>query len=279
MHASGSAPILRFCLAAAMAWSCGSGGGGPGTGSDPGSRSDAGAPQPLGGGDWTQYRHDPSGVSANPGIWNAADAPAIAPLWTAEITPQTPQGKQSGYVYSQATTGRTRRRSRTRTSAPRPRSFPPRTGRRSSPLRARMDGSTSFAATGFPRGPSGSTSWRSSTRASPASAATPSAASAASSRPPLRMGFSTLPVVAAAPVPRGDGHLRGTVGRTRSHPLDGRPRPCDRADGAGLSALRPPPRQDPKLPALKPTACCYLPRPAAAKIRSAISFGWETKER
>jgi hypothetical protein len=130
--------------------------------------------------------------------------------------------------WTSSTTGRTRRRSRTRTSAPRPRSFPPRTGRRSSPLRARMDGSTSFAATGFPRGPSGSTSWRSSTRASPASAATPSAASAASSRPPLRMGFSTLPVVAAAPVPRGDGHLRGTVGRTRSHPLDGRPRPCDR---------------------------------------------------
>src|SRR5712691_2498877 len=28
-----------------------------------------------------------------------------------------------------------------------------------------------------------------------------------------------------------------------------------------------------------PTACCYLPRAAAAKIRSAISRGWETKER
>jgi outer membrane protein assembly factor BamB len=108
MHASGSARVLRFCLAAAMAWSCGSGGGGPATGSGTrdgggsGAGSDAGAPQPLGGGDWTQYRHDPSGVSANPGIWNATDAPAIAPLWTAEITPETAQGKQSGYVYSQA---------------------------------------------------------------------------------------------------------------------------------------------------------------------------------
>jgi hypothetical protein len=28
-----------------------------------------------------------------------------------------------------------------------------------------------------------------------------------------------------------------------------------------------------------PTACRYLPRPAAARIKSEISCGWETKER
>ena len=65
--------------------------GGPatdgGTTPDGGTTVDAGVPDgPLGGGDWLQYRHDPTGCSSNAGVFTADDARSLTATGGFEVT-------------------------------------------------------------------------------------------------------------------------------------------------------------------------------------------------
>jgi len=77
-------------IACAALFACGGGGGGGGSSAAPGGGSGAPPPPPVtlpaGGGDWAQYRGSVRGTSSSPGTWDVSDVPAIAPLWTRDLS-------------------------------------------------------------------------------------------------------------------------------------------------------------------------------------------------